>query len=117
MATDDVQIPLASAIRALRQELVAAVKEGEDEDVRFALGPIELEMQVEISEEASGEAGIAFWVVSLGAKGARTSGTTHTVRLSLTPALASEVGTDTPLVVGSEQVRRPVGAEQADRPR
>lgn len=103
----DVDIPLSRAIQALRRELVAAVQEGEDQEVRFALGPIELEFQVELSREAGGEAGIKFWVVSLGGKGSRTSGTTHTVRLSLSPVLASEAGRDIPLVVGSDQVRRP----------
>jgi Trypsin-co-occurring domain 2 len=103
----DIDVPLASAIDALREELVAAVQEGKDQDVRFALGPIELEFQVEVSREAGAQAGVKFWVVSLGGKGSRTSGTTHTVRLSLSPVLAADVGTDQPLVVGSEQVRRP----------
>jgi hypothetical protein len=103
----ELDVPLASAIEALRRELVAAVQEGRDQDVRFALGPIELEFQVEVAREAGGEAGVKFWVVSLGGKGSRTSGTTHTVRLSLNPVLAAEVGRDVPLVVGSEQARRP----------
>jgi hypothetical protein len=107
LEVSEVEIPLASAIKALRRELVAAVKEANDQEVRFALGPIELEFQVEVSREAGGEAGVKFWVVSLGAKGSRMSGTTHTVRLSLSPVRASEAGGDVPLVVGSEQVRRP----------
>ena len=105
--TSEMDVPLAKAIAALRRELVAAVSEGEDEGVRFALGPIELEFQVEVSTEAGVDAGVRFWVVSLGGKGSRTSGVTHTVRLALTPMLASEVGKDVPLVVGSEQLRRP----------
>jgi len=48
----ELQIPLAEAIRALRRELVEAVREGEDEEVRFALGDIDLELQVEVSKEA-----------------------------------------------------------------
>jgi hypothetical protein len=100
-------VPLASAIEALRGELVAAVEAGRGQDVRFALGPIELEFQVEVSREAGGEAGVKFWVVALGGKGTRSSGTTHTVRLSLSPVLAAEAGDDRPLVVGSEQARRP----------
>jgi Trypsin-co-occurring domain 2 len=103
---DDVRIPLASAIRSLRRELVAAVQAGQDEDVRFALGPIELELQVEMTREAGGDAKIGFWVVALGGRAGGSSGTSHTVRLSLSPVLASEAG-DAPLVVGSEAVRRP----------
>jgi len=112
----DLEVPLASAIAALRRELVAAVSEGEDKGVRFALGPIELEFQVEVSSEAGGEAGVKFWVISLGGKGSRTSGTTHTVHLTLNPVLASEVGDDGPLVVGSEQSRRPAPRRAPDLP-
>jgi hypothetical protein len=107
MAKTDTEIPLADAIRALRRELVAAVGEGADQDVRFALGPIELELQVEMSREAGGQGGIAFWVVSLGGSGKRASAVTHSVKLSLTPTLASDVGEDVPLVVGSDLVQRP----------
>jgi Trypsin-co-occurring domain 2 len=81
----ELRIPLADAIRALRRELVEAVRQGKDEELRFRLGPIELELQLEISREAGGEAGISFWIVSIGAKGSRTSATTHTVKLTLAP--------------------------------
>jgi hypothetical protein len=99
----DVQIPLADAIRALRSELVEAVREGADEEVRFALGPVELELQVEVSKEASGQAGIAFWLVSIGGGGKRASTTAHTVKLNLTPVDAS--GED--LTVSSQLESRP----------
>jgi hypothetical protein len=103
----EVGVPLAAAIEALRGELVAALEEGKDAEVRFALGPVELEFQVEVSREAGADVGVKFWVVALGGKGSRSTATTHTVRLSLSPVLAADVGTDTPLVVGSEQPRRP----------
>jgi hypothetical protein len=105
--TDGAQIPLSSAIRALRRELVDAVREGKDQEVKFALGAIELELQVQVESTGGGEAGIKFWVLSLGGKGERMSGRTQTVRISLTPVLGSEADSDRPLVVGSEQVRRP----------
>jgi hypothetical protein len=107
MGNDEVNVPLASAIQALRGELVAAVHEGQDEEVKFALGPIDLEFQVEVSREAGADAGVRFWVVAIGGKGSRSSATTHTVKVSLTPVLASEASDDRPLVVGSEQLSRP----------
>lgn len=55
---------------------------GEVGDLRFGFGPIEQELQPEISREAGGEAGIAFWAVTAGGKGSRTPATTRTVRLS-----------------------------------
>lgn len=100
-------IPLASAIQALRQELIAAVDEGQDQQVRFALGDIELEFQVQIAREGKAKAGIAFWVLSLGGEGARSTAQTHTVRLSLSPVAGSEARVPGPLIVGSQQARRP----------
>jgi hypothetical protein len=101
----EVDVPLASAVEALRRELVASLDAGKGEAVRFALGPIELEFQVEVAREAGVEAGVKFWVVGLGGKGTRSSSATHTVRLSLSPVLVGDE--DRPLVVGSEQLRRP----------
>lgn len=105
--TDEAQIPLASAIRALRRELVEAVKEGEGQDVRFALGPIDLELQVELSTTGGGEAGIKFWVLSFGGKGERTTGRTQTLRLQLTPVRAPGMSNDVPILVGDDLPRRP----------
>jgi len=88
-------IPLATAIRVLREQLQDAVRAGEGEELRFALGPVELELQVEAAHEGGGEAGIKFWLVSIGAKGGRSSSTTHTVRLSLTPVRVDDAGNQT----------------------
>jgi hypothetical protein len=82
---DQSKIPLANAIRALREELAQAVREGQDEEVRFRVGPVDLEFQVEISKEASGKAGVAFWVVSVGGGGGRSSSTANTVKINLQP--------------------------------
>jgi hypothetical protein len=59
--------------------------EGAGEELRFRVGPIELEFLVEVGRELSTEAGIKFWVVSIGAKGGATSATTHRIRLTLEP--------------------------------
>lgn len=99
---DDVEIPLAAVVRALRRELAAAVEEGEDQEIRFALGTIELDLEVAVSSTGGGEAGIQFWVLSLGAKGERTSARTQTLRLKLDPVRGGK-----PVVVGSEQRERP----------
>ncbi len=101
----DTRIPLSGAIRALRRELVDAVREGESAEIRFALGPIELELQVEVSASAAGDAGIKFWVVSLGGKGERSTGTTQTLRLRLTPVLTAAAERD--VLVGDERPTRP----------
>jgi hypothetical protein len=98
----EVDLPLASVIEELRSELATAVMAGKNSDVRFVLGPIDLELEVAISHEAGGEAGLKIHVVTLGGKASRTSATTHTLRLNLTPV--SESGTFT---IGSVQEQRP----------
>jgi hypothetical protein len=102
----DTRIPLADAIRALREELVSAVAEGEGQQVRFDLHSIELELQVQMSREVGGSAGINLWAVSLGGEGARSSSATHTVRLSLEPKLETDAG-DQPVVLDSKEAQRP----------
>ena len=95
------QIPLAKAIEALRRELAEAQREGEGQDLRFQVGPVELQLQLELSSEVGGEAGLAFWFVSIGGKGSRTSGTTHTVKLTLVP-----VTPEGDLVVRDAEIQR-----------
>jgi hypothetical protein len=82
-----------------------AVRESKDEEMHFALGPIELELQVEVSSSGGGEAGIKFWVLSLGGKGERSSDSTQTLRLKLTPVLSSAADAD--VLVGDERSARP----------
>jgi hypothetical protein len=81
----ELDVPLAKAIEVLRSELVEAVRAGADEEIQFALGPIELELEVAVERKVDGQAGIKFWLVSVGGGAGRSSGTTHTVRLTLTP--------------------------------
>lgn len=78
-------VGLADAVRALRSELTAAMAEGEGQRLQFELGAVEMEFLLEVRKEGGGEAGIKFWVISLGAKGEVSSGSTHRVKLSLSP--------------------------------
>jgi hypothetical protein len=81
-------VPLAGAIRQLRAELTEAMRQGQGEELRFALGDIELELQLQVSQEAKGDAGIRFWLVSLGGSASASRGSTHSLRLTLTPETA-----------------------------
>jgi hypothetical protein len=99
---DDVQLPLASAIRSLRSEIVTAVRAGGREEIQFALGPVELELQVEATLEAGAEGGFKFWLASGTASANRTSGRTHTVRLTLTPVRAGTAGERRDVLVASD---------------
>ncbi len=90
-------VPLADLIQALRAELQAAIDQAKGQTLQFALGPVELEFDVEVTYEAGGQGGIQFWVFTAGASASRTSSTTQHVRLTLQPKLSS--GAD-PLVSG-----------------
>ena len=105
--SDEVRIPLASAIEALRGELVDAVRSSEGEEIRFALGDVELELQVAVEAKVEGQAGIKFWLVSLGGGGTRSSGDTQTIRLTLTAMRNTPDGLQSPGLVGSRQTSRP----------
>lgn len=82
-------VGLADAIRELRLELAAAMDEGQGKSVRFELGPVELEFLLEVTKDAGGSAGVKFWLISLGGQGNISSGSTHRVKLALTPKDAS----------------------------
>ncbi|MGH3008533.1 MAG: trypco2 family protein [Gaiellaceae bacterium] len=81
------EVLLTDAIRQLRSQLTESMEHGEDEKLRFVLGDIDLELQVIVSKEGKGEAGIKFWLVSVGGTATASTGTTHTVRLRLTPEM------------------------------
>jgi hypothetical protein len=100
---DDEQVELADAIAALREQLGEALRAGSDEDVRFRLGPVELEFALTVKKDLHAEGGIKFWVISLGAGGGMSHDTVHRVKLVLQPVdVASE-----DLEVRSQQAGRP----------
>lgn len=76
---------LADTIGAVRDQLSRAQREGADAGLRFQVGPVELEFEVVVSYVGGGEAGVRLYVVTLGAKGEVTSGSTHRVKVTLQP--------------------------------
>jgi hypothetical protein len=78
-------IELADVIRQLRVELDRARTAGEGEDLRFELGPIEMEVSVELQAEGGGGAKVRFWVVEVGGDARATSASTQRVKLTLHP--------------------------------
>ncbi|MFB7668307.1 trypco2 family protein [Kitasatospora sp. NPDC056138] len=78
-----VEIGLADALRALRQELAEAMADGEGKPVRLAVESVDLEMQVTLSASAEASGGVKFWVLTAGAKAAGSTGASHTVKLQL----------------------------------
>jgi hypothetical protein len=84
-------IPLRDAILALRGEIVAAAKDASTQEVRFELGPIEMEFQVVARKEIGGEAKLGFHIfgaeASLGGSGKGANEQTQKVKFVLDPFL------------------------------
>ena len=78
-----VHIGLRDAITALRVELSDSIRAAAEEQLRFQVGEITLEFQLEVERVAEGSGGIRFWVVEMGAKASKASSLTHTVTVSL----------------------------------
>ena len=81
----DQPVELADYIRALRSQLLAASEEGEQQDLRFAINSLDIEVQTTVERSAEVGGGIKVWVANLSGKGTATDKAIHTVRLSLTP--------------------------------
>jgi hypothetical protein len=93
-----VELELADVIRSLREELQLAIAAGEDEALRFELGPVELDVSVAITAAGQAGAKARFWVVEAGAEARTDRTSTQRITLTLTPKLAD--GDRTPMVSG-----------------
>jgi len=104
----DSELGLAEAINVLRSELRKAQDSGRGADVRFAVGPVEVELVVEVGKTAGGEASIKVLnLLSIGGKGEVSKGDTNRVKVVLNPI---GVG-GAPFEVASAQDHRPDAAE------
>ncbi|MGH3817152.1 MAG: trypco2 family protein [Pseudonocardiaceae bacterium] len=97
------RVELAQVIGQLRQELSAAMREGEGEDLRFELGTVELELTVAVSREAGPNAKVRFWVIELGADATVSSQATQRITLTLDPHRRGVAGK--PIISGPAQPR------------
>ena len=76
---------LADMIVKLRKDLRQAQQQAADEDLRFLVEEIELEVQVTTAKEGEGKVGVNFWVYTAEAGGALRREDAHTLRLKLKP--------------------------------
>jgi hypothetical protein len=98
---------LAEAIDMMRRELQKAQDDGRGSDVRFSVGPVEVELAIEVIKKAGGEASVKVLnFLSIGGKGERSRGETNRVKIVLNP-----IGVNgEPFEVASSQNRRPDAA-------
>ena len=84
------KMSLADMIVKLRKDLRQAQKQAEQEDLRFQVEEIELEVQVTTATEAEGKLGVNFWVYTAEAGGGVSREDSHTLRLKLKPLAGGE---------------------------
>jgi hypothetical protein len=91
-------VELAELIGQLRAELTTAMSAGENADLRFELGPVELELSVAVEKSMAPGAKVRFWVVEAGADAKVASSTTQRIKLTLDPRRAGQQ--DRPYISG-----------------
>jgi hypothetical protein len=99
------RVQLAEAISELRREIRDAMETAQDEALRFRLGLVELELQVELGRETSGKGGLKAWVVEFGGEIRATNTSTHTVKLSLQPIGPGGSDVDVSRTLGRDPTR------------
>ena len=85
-------VGLADAIGALRDELIRAWSSGQQKRLRFKPAPVELTVQVAVTNAGTGRAGIRWWLVEFGGEVSRESVVSQTLRLSLDPLIFDDQG-------------------------
>ncbi|MET9406030.1 trypco2 family protein [Streptomyces sp. NPDC002935] len=85
----EVSVELVAAVRALRAQITEAAASDPDSDLRFQMGPIQLEFTVALTRDRTAKGGIKAWVVTADAERKRSMAHTHRVTLNLTPVSAA----------------------------
>lgn len=83
------EIGLADAVAAVRDELLEAAARGTGQEIAFAVGPVEMEFEVELRADAKAKAGFRVWAVTANAEAGVSRGQTHRVSFTLAPKNAA----------------------------
>jgi hypothetical protein len=83
-------LALSDVIAQLRAELTEAMRAGENEQLRFELGPVEVELTVGVDKEAKPGAKAKFWVLEMGTETRFESTSTQRIKLTLAPRHAAQ---------------------------
>jgi len=84
----DRAVELASMIQNLRAELTQAMAAGADEQLRFELGTVQLNLTVAVESSAEPGVKVRFWVIEAGGDMKRSNASTQHIQLTLEPRLA-----------------------------
>jgi len=99
---------LVDVVAQLRADLAAAIAQGEEERLRFEVGPVELDLSVTVTRGGTAKAGVRFWVVEAGGEGSVSKESVQRLHLTLQPrdvwAAPASNGTPGKLYVGGDEV-------------
>jgi hypothetical protein len=87
-------VGLPEAIESLRADLARAWWDGQRRRIRFRVEPVELTVQVGLTRSTQGNAGLRWYVLTLGGEKTRQTVATQTLKLRLTPVLCDEDGNE-----------------------
>lgn len=85
-------VGLSDAIAALRRELLEACWDAQGQHLLFRLSPVELTLQMGVTDSGRGHAGINWCLISLGTDAQREIAATQTVKLTLEIVATSAEG-------------------------
>jgi hypothetical protein len=80
-------LDLADAIGLLRDQVMEAQQRAEGHPLRFVMGEVTVELEVELGRSRGLGGGLRFGVVSADARGERSARSVHHVTVTLTPRL------------------------------
>lgn len=105
------EIELAEAIGELRDQIELAMKAAEDKALRFGLGPVELELKVELAQKATANGRVKAWVIEAGADGSLSRNSVHTVKLVLHPRRKNDKGEYVDVYIGARPGFNPMSGD------
>jgi hypothetical protein len=85
--SDRTWLDLADAIGLLRDQVMEAQQRAEGHPLRFVMGEVTVELEVELERSRELGGGLRFGVVSADARGGRSDRSVHHVTVTLTPRL------------------------------
>jgi hypothetical protein len=74
---------VTEAIEQLRSQLLAVQEGGRESNMRFVVTEVEMEFLLEVRREGGASGGVRLGLVSIGADGKLSRGTSHTLKLKL----------------------------------
>jgi Trypsin-co-occurring domain 2 len=84
---DEDWLDLADAVGLLRDQVAEAQQRAAGQPVRFALGEVTVELEVELERTGGLGGGLRWGVVSADARGERSRRSAHRVTVTMTPRL------------------------------